>query len=111
MRLESLDFTGFLEGYRRNEESTTEGIDTDDTLYMLCRVFHVEMKKARLRALTLSRMSGSLIHPFRRNEESTTEGIDTHYLSNYLICMTVVEMKKARLRALTHCHYILHNFF
>ena len=52
MRLESLDFTGFLEGYRRNEESTTEGIDTICSIERSTMISAVEMKKARLRALT-----------------------------------------------------------
>ena len=55
MRLESLDFTGVLEGYRRNEESPTKGIDTHDKY-------------------------DSIRHCAGRNEESPTKGIDTYIL-------------------------------
>ena len=41
----------------RNEESTTEGIDTDQNHMPLWGTLPVEMKKARLRTLTPLRFS------------------------------------------------------
>ena len=47
----------------------------------------VEMKKARLRALTQLECFDKTRNCMRRNEESTTEGIDTSYLNYQLLSM------------------------
>ncbi len=88
-------------GYRRNERSPTKGMDTLHfvtsfrpflivemrearlralTQYYLLRcnyALSVEMREARLRALTQSKDQRKLIVFLRRNERSPTKGIDT----------------------------------
>ena len=62
----------------------------------------IEMKEARLRALTPTSGTATTTFILYRNERSPFKGIDT---KNYNLCHTaylLIEMKEARLRALTH---------
>ena len=65
---------------RRNEESPIKGIDTVNVPTTKSFTSLVEMRKARLRALTQCFFS---VHQkstsYRRNEESPIKGIDTHH--------------------------------
>ena len=113
-------------GYRRNERSPTKGIDTPDTVCLhifeqvemrearlralthevVCHTFIclvVEMREARLRALTRTKDGVYQVKcHFCRNERSPTKGIDTSFFYLFFFPHFSVEMREARLRALTH---------
>ena len=96
----------------RNEESPIKGIDTVCDAFVQPPQVSVEMRKARLRALTRLHKTRTRSGFFRRNEESPIKGIDTE--TNYFppFFLGTVEMRKARLRALTHikhCRYTFSN--
>ena len=89
-------------GYRRNEKSPFKGIDTINTafcngsryvemkrarlralthidkLFSSRKYIFVEMKRARLRALTHSSLASVVKKALSRNEKSPFKGIDTH---------------------------------
>ena len=67
----------------RNERSPVKGIDTFYFSDSFSRKRSVEMKEARLRALTLEYNSSTIRLRISRNERSPVKGIDT--LQNFVV--------------------------
>ncbi len=99
---ETIDFKGFLKGYRRNGRSPIQGIDTLHFLRLVNGFLFVEMGEARYRALT--QLFGFLLFLILvrgRNGKSPIQGIDTILSKTDKLNSYAVEMGKARYRALT----------